>query len=137
MSKEQYHSASHCKYLTQYHFIWCPTIRYAILGEGTDNTLKQILTDICTEYGYNIKALEVMPDHVHIFIDCPQTAAPSDIARTLKSNSAIRMLQTYPQLKQFYSHYGVLWSRGYFVSTIEHISEETIRKYIQEQKNAT
>lgn len=50
-------------------------------------------------------------------------------------NSAIEMFKAYPQLKQFYSRCGVLWSRGYFVSTVGHISEATVKKYIEEQKN--
>ena len=36
-------------------------------------TLKQILQKICEDYGYRIKALEVMPDHIHIFVDVPQS----------------------------------------------------------------
>ena len=85
--------------------------------------------------GTKFKALEVMPDHIHIFVDCPQTVARCDIVRTLKSISAIEMFKAYPQLKQFYSRCGVLRSRGYFVSTAGHISEATVKKYIEEQKN--
>ena len=33
-----------------------------------------------------------------------------------------------------YSRCGVLWSRGYFVSTVGHISEATVKRYIEEQK---
>ena len=54
---------------------------------------------------------------------------------TLKSISAIEMFKAYPQLKQFYSRCGVLWSRGYFVSTVGHISEAAVKKYIEEQKD--
>lgn len=136
MNKEQYHSASHCKYLTQYHIIWCPKFRFSVLRNGYDETLKVILVKICTEYGYLIKALEIMPDHIHIFVDAPQTVAPCDIVRTLKSISAIEMFKEFPQLKQFYSRCGVLWSRGYFISSVGHISEETVKKYIEGQKNA-
>ena len=78
MREEQYHSASHCKYLTQYHIIWCPKFRFSVLQKGTDDKLKNILAGICNQYGYEIKALEVMPDHIHIFVDCPQTVAPCD-----------------------------------------------------------
>lgn len=133
---EQYHSASHCRYLTQYHIIWCPKFRYSVLKDGVDITLKQILSNICKKYDYTIKALEVMPDHIHVFADCPQTVAPCDIARTLKSISAIELFKVYPQLKQFYARCGKLWPDGYFVSTIGHISEATVKKYIEEQKNA-
>lgn len=133
---ERYHSAGHCRYLTQYHIIWCPKFRYPVLKGGADERLKQILSEICTRYGYVIKALEVMPDHIHIFVDCPQTVAPCDIARTLKSISAVRMFEAYPSLKKFYARAGVLWSSGYFISTAGHISEETVRHYIEEQKHA-
>jgi len=136
MSKEQYHSASHCKYLTQYHVIWCPKFRFSALQDDVDIALKNILTDICKKYRYEIKALEVMPDHIHIFVDCPQTVAPCDIARTLKSISAIELFKEYPQLRRFYSRCGVLWSRGYFISSVGHICEATVKEYIEEQKNA-
>ena len=75
MSEEKYHSASHCKYLTQYH-------------------------KICNDYNYHIKALEVIPDHIHIFVDVPQTVAPCDVVRTLKSISAIELFKVYPLLKK-------------------------------------
>lgn len=135
MSEEQYHSASHCKYLIQYHIIWRPKFRFSVLKSDVEDRLKQILQKICDDYGYKIKALEVMPDHIHIFVDVPQMVAPCDVVRTLKSISAIEMIKSFPELKQFYARCGVLWSRGYFISTVGQISEVTIIKYIEEQKN--
>ena len=132
---EQYHSASHCKYLIQYHIIWCPKFRFAVLKGDVESKLKEILQQICEKYHYQIKALEVMPDHIHIFVDCPQTVAPCDIARTLKSISAIQMFRAFPSLKRFYARCGVLWSSGYFMSTVGHISESTVIRYIEEQKH--
>lgn len=132
---DQYHSASHCKYLVQYHIIWCPKFRFSVLKGDVEFKLKEILQQICDKYSYGIKALEIMPDHIHIFLDCPQTVAPCDVARTLKSISAVEMFKSFPKLKRFYTHCGVLWSRGYFISTVGHISESTVIKYIEEQKN--
>ena len=100
MSEEKYHSASHCKYLIQYHIIWCPKFRFSVLKGDVENTLKQILQKICYDYNYHIKALEVMPDHIHIFVDVPQTVAPCDVVRTLKSISAIELFKVYPLLKK-------------------------------------
>ena len=121
MKNENYHSASHCKYLVQYHIIWCPKFR----RDGMDETLKKILSEVCDAYGYIIKALEVMPDHIHIFVDCPVTM------------SAIQLLKAYPELKRFYARCGKLWSNGYFISSVGHISEAAIKKYIEEQKDDT
>ena len=137
MSEEQYHSASHCKYLIQYHIIWCPKFRFSVLKGDVEDRLKQILQNICDDYNYHVKALEVMPDHIHIFVDCPVTTAPCDVVRTLKSMSAIQLLKVYPELKRFYARCGKLWSNGYFISSVGHISEAAVKKYIEEQKDDT
>ena len=76
-----------------------------------------------------------MPDHIHIFISTKPTVAPSDVVRTLKSISAIELFKQYPELKKFYSRCGSLWSKGYFASSVGNVSEETVRRYIQEQKS--
>ena len=130
-----YHHGSHCRYLTQYHIIWCPKFRYPVLKDGIDISLKEILHQICEKYNYTIKALEVMPDHIHIFVDCPYTVAPADVSRTLKSISAIELFKVYPELKKFYARCGALWSPGSFISTIGHITEDTVKRYINEQKS--
>lgn len=48
MKNENYHRASHCKYLVQYHIIWCPKFRC----DGMDESLKKILSEVCDAYGY-------------------------------------------------------------------------------------
>ena len=62
MGNDGYHSASHCKYLVQYHIIWCPKFRFDVLEGDVEAELKSILESICMKYGYAIKALEVMSD---------------------------------------------------------------------------
>ena len=119
----------------QYNIIWCPEFRFSVLKGNVEDALKQTLQKICNDYNYHIKALEVMPNYIHIFIDVPQTVAPCDVARTLKSISTIELFKAYPQLKKFYARCGVLWARGYFVSTVERISEAAVAKYIEEQKD--
>jgi putative transposase len=76
-----------------------------------------------------------MPDHIHVFLDAPQTVAPADIARTLKSITAIKLFKAHDELRRFYAKCGNLWSRGYYVSTVGHISTKTVKQYIEEQKN--
>ena len=58
------------------------------------------------------------PDHIPVFADVPQTAAFCDVVRTFKDISAIELFKAFPQLIQSYAGCGILWSRGYFVSTV-------------------
>ncbi len=105
------------------------------MKDGVDETLKEILQEICDRYRYEVQAMEVMPDHIHLFLSAPQTAAPADIARTIKSISAIELFKAYPDLKYFYQRCGRLWSSGYFIATAGDASAETIKKYIEDQKS--
>ncbi len=133
-SGRSYRRGRHCVFLTRYHIIFCPKFRFSVLRDAPAEALKEILGEICVEYDYEMKALEVMDDHVHLFVSCPQTAAPSDIARTLKSRSAVMMFRRFPELKRFYSRCGALWSRGYFIASVGSVSEAAVRKYIEEQR---
>jgi putative transposase len=100
-----------------------------------DVYLKQVFEDIAAEYDYDIIAMEVMPDHVHLFLGAKPSVAPSDIVRTMKSISAIKLFEKYNALKNFYSRHGSLWSKGKFISTIGIVSAETVKKYIEGQKD--
>lgn len=107
---------------------------FNVLKEDVEVSLKETLVSISQRYNFEIIELEVIPDHIHLFISAKPTVAPVDIVRTLKSISAIELFKKHPKLKQFYSKCGSLWSKGYFVSTIGKVSAETVKKYIAEQK---
>lgn len=130
----EYNSLNHCKYLVQYHLIWCPKFRFNVLKDDVELSLKEILLSTSRRYNFEIIEMEVMPDHLHLFISARPTIAPSDLIRTLKSVSAIELFKKYPKLKRFYKRCGSLWSKGYFVSTIGKVSADTIKRYIEEQK---
>lgn len=129
-----YKTLNHAKYSLQYHLIWCPKFRFSVLKDGIEDTLKEILLEIANTYQYEIKVIEIMPDHIHLLVSTAPTVAPTDVVRTLKSLSAIELFKHYPSLKGFYGRCGSLWSKGYFVSTVGSVSEETVRDYILNQK---
>ncbi len=110
-----YKSMSHCKYLIQYHIIWCPKFRFNVLKNDIEVSLKEILLAISPKDEFNIIQMEVMPDHIHLFISANPTTAPVDLVRTIKSISAIEIFRKHPRIKRFYDRCGSLWSKGYFV----------------------
>ena len=70
---------------------------FLVLKGNVEEILKQILQKIY----YHIKALVVMPDHIHILVDVPQIVAQYGVVRTLKSINAIELFKVFPQLIQF------------------------------------
>ena len=130
----EYKSTSHCKYLCQYHIIFCPKFRYSVLNGNIETSLKEILIGVANRYEYEIIQIEVMTDHIHIFVGAKPTVDPMDIVRIFKSITAIELFKKYPKLKSFYGKCGSIWSVGKFMSTVGNVSAETIKKYIAEQK---
>lgn len=57
----------------KYHVAWCPKYRRPVLVPPVDGRLKALLADIAGERGLTIHATEVMPDHVHLFVEADPT----------------------------------------------------------------
>lgn len=118
-------------YKNQFHIIWCPKYRRPVLTDGVDIRLKQILHEVTEEKGVTIKALEIMPDHVHIFIDLDPRLGVHTVIKTMKGRSARILRSEFPWLKTRLPN---MWTRSYFLCTVGHVNEDTIQKYINEQK---
>ena len=72
--------------------------------------MKEILVRICYEYEFDVKAIEVMRDHVHILVGANPTWSPSKIVQILKSKSAIEFFREYANIKRKYFWGGRLWT---------------------------
>src|SRR5579871_6324659 len=78
-------STNHAKFSIGYHIIWCTKYRHQILRDAIEIALKRILAETCSQYDWKLQSLEIMSDHVHIFLQADPTIAPAEIAKTLKS----------------------------------------------------
>jgi REP element-mobilizing transposase RayT len=100
-----------------------------------EDVVKQVIQEICNTYGYTLIQMEVMPDHLHIFLSVPPTIAPTEAVTKLKSITANKVFAAFPNLKKSYFWGSGLWSRGYYIGTAGNVSAATIRKYIEAQKS--
>lgn len=113
-----------------YHFVFVPKRRKAVLIGDIAARMQTIIFGLVEEHGWKLIALEVMPDHVHLFINAPTHESAADIARWVKGRSSRFLRDEFPSLKKLPS----LWSPSYFVATTGKVSTDTIRKYIENQK---
>lgn len=123
----------HAVYDLKYHFVWIPKYRKLILKGDVAEGLKEIFEGIAERYEMEIDTLEVMPDHVHLFLLAPPKYSPSRVVQILKSISAREVFRRYPWLrKQLWG--GELWSDRYFVRSVgDEVTAEVIRRYIKLQ----
>lgn len=117
--------------MLNYHIVWIPKYRRKILSGQVATVTEDVLRIVANEKGWEIIALEVMPDHVHLFVSAPPKFAPAEIVKALKGWSARRVLMAFPDLAQKTGR-GTLWAPSYYVGTAGSVSAETIRSYIEE-----
>ena len=59
-----------------------------------------MLYEIADEYKFQIVAMEVMPDHIHLLVDCKPQFYISDMIKIMKGNLARQLFLSHPELKR-------------------------------------
>jgi putative transposase len=94
--------------------------------EGKEKRLEEILREIASEKELEIISVEIMPDHVHLFINSPPQHAPSLLVNWFKGISARLYNHRFKDSR-------IRWTNAYYIGTAGTVSKETIIKYIEEQ----
>ena len=132
----KYILSSHGPYHAQYHVCWCTKYRRRILNPGVSEYLRKILAKIVRSMaGVSIEELgidEQMKDHLHLVMVIPPKYSASDVVARLKAESASQMRKKFLWLEKVYWKENIVWSPGFFISTIG-MDEKTIRAYVRWQ----
>ena len=91
--------------------------------------LIELLNLKAQELEWNVIALEVMPDHVHLFVGTDPDVSPTQVMHRLKGYTSRVLRKEFPTLLKLPS----LWTRSYFVSTTGNVSSQKIRHYVEMQ----
>jgi len=75
-------------------------------------------------------ALEIQPDHVHLFSSAPPAVAPSLAIQWFKGITARSPFAKFPPLRRVLRR-GHLWAPSVSVGTADRASAETIRRDIE------
>ena len=120
-------------YSLQYHLVWCTKYRKKVLKDGIDVECKEMLESLAQEYKFQILAMEVMSDHIHLLVDCRPQFYISDMIKIMKGNLARQMFLLHPELKKELWG-GHLWNPSYCAVTVSDRSREQVLAYIEGQK---
>jgi putative transposase len=124
----EYRTHNHVKFLLNYHFVFIPKRRRKVLVGDVATRCRQIFLELSIEKGWDILAMTVEPDHVHLFVAVKPTDTPAMVIKSFKGRSANLLRKEFPQLLKM----PCLWTGSYFVSTAGNISSEAVTKYIND-----
>ena len=132
MTEHNYHRRGKSKFSLKCHLIFVVKYRHPLLKHKIiEKTIKQELLDSQTTE-FCIELMEVDVDHIHMLIDFVPQISISQIVRLLKQRTAVKIWQVV-DLRNYFWKDRTFWSDGYFVCSTGQASEETIRKYIENQ----
>ena len=125
--------SGHGAYRTEYHVVWIPKYRRRILNPGVRSYLSKLFPKLLEELpGCEIVVQNIQPDHIHTVMVIPPRYAVSEVIGRLKQQTASHLRKQFAWLREMYWKEPVVWSPGYFVSTVG-IAEAKVIKYVQWQ----
>ena len=71
-----------------------------ILKGDLAKRLKMIFQEIAERYEFEIDAMEVKDDHVHLFLSAPPRYSPARVVQVMKSISAKMVFKEFPEVKK-------------------------------------
>ena len=121
-----------CIHNVNYHLIWCTKYRRKVLTDDIEKRLGKLLLEKAKALQVEIETMEIMPDHVHLFVSSIPVHAPHFIIGQFKGYTSRILRSEFSLLR---SRIPTLWTRSYYVESVGHISEKTVKQYIENQKN--
>ena len=108
--------------------------RKKVLADNHRQYFKEVVAEICKDFGAELKECNGEGDHVHMLIQYPPTVQLSKMVNNLKSVTSRRMRANFIDLRAAYNK-PVLWSRSYFAGSCGGAPLEIIKQYIQNQQS--
>ena len=106
--------ASHAVYDTRYHLVWAPKYRKWILRGNLREFVETIFQEIAVANDFDIEAMEIAEEHVHIFLGFPPRYSIAQVVQRFKGRSARKIFQKFPNIKKELWG-GEIWEDCYFV----------------------
>ena len=126
-----YHTDHSIVYSCQYHVIFCPKYRRAVLEDAVARQMKEMILEKQAEYGYAVMSMEIMPENVHLLLDVDPRVGINNVVAKIKGYTSHELREEYPWLKK---RLPTLWTRSKFISTVGAVTLDTVQKYIADQR---
>ena len=129
----EYIKTAHSIYYLQYHVVWVCKYRRRILNPGICGYIRKILPKLIRSMpGIKLETIGFDKDHLHMVMSIPPKYSIASVMGKLKSQSASQLRKAFSWLAKVYWNENIVWSPGYFVSSVG-VDEETIIKYVELQ----
>ena len=125
--------SSHSVYQLQYHVVWVCKYRRRILNPAVCSYIRKMMPKLLRSMpGVTVETIGFDRDHLHMVMIIPPKYSISSVMSQLKSQSASYLRKCFKWLEKVYWKEKVVWSLGYFVSSVG-MDEGTVKRYVEHQ----
>ena len=127
----KYQSKSKSVYACEYHIIWCTKYRRRVLSPEVQSRIKEIVCEAQDQYDYIVRAIECMPDHVHLLASIPPTEAVGAVVGRIKGFVSKTLREDFPSLRKRLPQ---LWTGSKFIASTGSVTLDALKQYVDSQK---
>jgi putative transposase len=122
-----------------YHLVWRPKYNVSVFSEREKHDyMVRALCAVAARWKIEVYEIEVMNNHVHLFVEISPTMSVSFALQILKGGSAKLFFRRFPEWRKYF-HRGHkkahLWSPGKFFRSVGTVTSEAVRNYIKNSNN--
>ena len=129
MEYEQLTRSAHGVAQNTFHLVWVTKYRKPIFTDDwLATTARNAILVAAKRHKIHVFEIEVMEEHIHIFVRLPRSMSIEHAFRVLKGYSSYQIRRVLPEWKR----YKAVWSKFSFSRTVGSVTGGVIEHYIKE-----
>jgi putative transposase len=116
------------------HLVFVTKYRRGVLNDAMLTACEQVMRDLCTEMGADLREFNGEDDHVHLLVHYPPKMPISTLVNRLKGVSAHYLRKEFTGRINRHIIHGHLWSPSYFAASCGGAPLALVKEYIENQK---
>lgn len=132
IGNKKYRTFSHTKTFLRYHLVLSTKYRSKCLNHISDSVISAF-KEVEKHSDFKIFEIRLDKNYVHLLVQFKPNYSITQVVRYIKQRATYNIWRDNEEyLKKFYwSGKHILWTGGYFMSTIGDVSEKTLKNYIK------
>ena len=126
---------SHKVGVNVHHLEWCTKYRYKMFKQNKyKNLCDKILHETAQSHKMIIRELGVMPQHIHISVECPPSMSQSKALQLLKGNLSYQLFRANEDFRLRYPR-GHFFSPGGLANSTGYTTVDVVDNYVKHQED--
>ncbi|KLL09735.1 MULTISPECIES: IS200/IS605 family transposase [Protofrankia] len=132
---DSYRRGRHVVSALHVHLVFVTKYRHGVLDTAMLDRCRQIMSEVCDDFGATLAEFNGEDDHVHLLVHYPPKISVSALVNSIKGVSARRLRTEFTERVNQHSMRGHFWSPSYFAGSVDGAPLSLVHQYIERQRH--